>query len=802
MGKEQIKQKIPYTPIWEQSVGWHLRTLLVVFCCAVIVLLFRFGIVPAGYMSPRTGIMYPFSDAFIILGAGLCGYQYGIFMFLMILFGEYFDPNVTTFVSLFPLFLYLALALAAGALSRNRMFKNDRRTLLSFLLLEVLLCGVFYLIFVVLMRASDLALWQTFVGTIPECAFAVGVLYFYFRFAPEKCLLAFGAGVFYAERFDLTSEQKVRDRQKAISNRITLLSLLEGILLSVLAVIMTRSVLSVLETATLPEELQGTHANVIMFLLALTITFSVVLVVNEVILSIVTSVARKQQKLETELLVAEARSDAKSDFLSNMSHEIRTPINAVIGMNEMILRESENEDILTYAESARTAGNTLLSLVNDILDFSKIEAGKMEIIPVDYRLSSILNDLSNMLKTRADEKGLIFTVKVNPQIPDLLHGDEIRIKQIVTNILTNAVKYTKEGSVTLSVDMEHTAENEIELIIAVSDTGIGIKPENIEKLFTEFERIEEEKNRTIEGTGLGMNITKKLLDLMDGKLTVESVYGEGSTFTVRLKQTVVKNEPIGDYEEAFRKSVSKRKKYRATFSAPDARVLVVDDTPLNLVVFENLLKKTRLPIDTAESGRAALRLTESTKYDIIFLDHLMPDMSGIETLREIRKQEGGANRDTPTVCLTANAVSGAREEYLAAGFTDYLTKPIDAERLEAMICALLPNEKVLSPGEDENYSLWDDLTDDQLEIMPIYLDAISENAEMIEGYFVMEDWENFTIKVHALKSSSRMVGQTELGDLAERVEKAGKAGDIEFIRENTGELLKQYRDIWRAYRKT
>ena len=322
-----------------------------------------------------------------------------------------------------------------------------------------------------------------------------------------------------------------------------------------------------------------------------------------------------EEKTERDKLLdmsekAIAASEAKSTFLSNMSHEIRTPINAVLGMNEMILRECNDSNILAYSDSIKTAGNTLLGLINDILDFSKIESGKMEIIPVDYDLASLLNDLVNMIQTRADDKGLILELEFEPNVPNHLNGDEVRIKQVVTNILTNAVKYTKKGIVTFTVGYEKI-ENDPESVvlnIAVKDTGIGIKKEDMAKLFSEFERIEEERNRNVEGTGLGMNITKRLLEMMGSSLEVQSIYGLGSLFSFSLKQKVHDWEPLGDYETTYRAALSSKKKYKEKFIAPDANVLVVDDTPMNLMVFKSLLKQTQVHIDTAESGDAGISL--------------------------------------------------------------------------------------------------------------------------------------------------------------------------------------------------
>ena len=409
-----------------------------------------------------------------------------------------------------------------------------------------------------------------------------------------------------------------------------------------------------------------------------------------------------QEKRERDRLIdtserALAASEAKSSFLSSMSHEIRTPINAVLGMNEMILRECDDKNILGYAENIRTAGSTLLEIVNGILDFSKIEAGKMEIIPVDYDLSSVINDLVNMIRTKADDKGLKLELEISREAPKLLHGDEVRIKQVITNILTNAVKYTEKGTVTLCVDYEkiHEEPDSIMLKVAVKDTGIGIKEEDMKKLFSEFDRIEEERNRNVEGTGLGMSITKRLLEMMGATLQVESTYKLGSVFSFSLKQTVVKWDALGDYEAAHKASLGGLRKYHEKFHAPEAEILVVDDTPINLDVFRYLLKQTGIKIDTAAGGDEALSLAFNKKYDVIFIDHMMPGKDGIRTLHELRARENDPNLETPMICLTANAILGAREKYLAEGFDDYLTKPIDSVSLENMLIDYLPEEKIL-----------------------------------------------------------------------------------------------------------
>ncbi len=389
---------------------------------------------------------------------------------------------------------------------------------------------------------------------------------------------------------------------------------------------------------------------------------------------------------------AESADKAKSSFLANMSHEIRTPINAILGLNEMILRESGERETLGYAADIQTAGKTLLSLVNDILDFSKVEEGKMEILPAEYDLSLLINDLVNMIRTRAEDKGLRLEVQVQKDIPQILFGDEIRIRQCALNMLTNAVKYTEKGSVTLAVDYEETGENVILLKFRVTDTGIGLKPADMARLFAPFARIEESRNRSIEGTGLGMNITKNLLDLMNSELKVESVYGEGSTFSFALEQPVVRWVPIGEFTGRFETSAVRRKAYHEAFRAPQARILVVDDMPVNLTVIKGLLKKTQVKVETATSGYEAVEKASRQKYDVIFVDHMMPGMDGIETLGELKKLPGSDT--TSYIALTANAISGSREKYFEAGFSDYLPKPVDGQKLEVMLMDHLPPEKL------------------------------------------------------------------------------------------------------------
>ena len=523
------------------------------------------------------------------------------------------------------------------------------------------------------------------------------------------------------------------------------------------------------------------------------------------------------RKLSEAALQANEANEAKSYFLSTMSHDIRTPMNAILGLNEMVLRDSQDDNIRMYSENIKTAGNTLLGIINDILDFSKIEAGKMEIVNVDYSTASLLNDLVNMVQKKAEEKGLTFNPDIDKDIPMLLNGDEIRIKQIIINILSNAVKYTREGSVAFSVHAHKLKDKQdsVMLKVSVADTGIGIKQEDLDRLFIAFERIDEKKNRNIEGTGLGMTIVQRFLGMMGSHLEVESEYGKGSVFSFELEQKVVKWDPIGDFEEAFRRSLSERKNYREKFTAPDARVLVVDDTAVNLTVFVNLLKRTGLMIDTAESGDECISLFAANHYDVIFLDHMMPDKDGIETLREMKALTDTPNTGTPVICLTANAISGMREMYTNAGFDDYLTKPIDAERLEMMLIQYLPEDKVVSVIDnddseddalpaflydikeidpDSGLSYCGDV-EDYLMTLQMYMESAEKKAEEIENYWTAGDIKNTTVKVHALKSASRAIGALELGEFAARLEKAGNSGDTDTIDKELGELISGYRQL-------
>ena len=516
---------------------------------------------------------------------------------------------------------------------------------------------------------------------------------------------------------------------------------------------------------------------------------------------------------QVALEVAEHANEAKSRFLSNMSHEIRTPINAVLGMNEMILRESEDKQILTYASNIQSSGKTLLFLINDILDMSKIESGKMEIIPVTYELSAVIMDLWNVIYFRAREKELKLSVELDETLPSVLYGDDVRIKQIVTNLLTNAVKYTPKGSVELILACEYQDKDNILLKISVKDTGMGIRKEDMGKLFESFQRLDEKKNRNIEGTGLGMNITMSLLKMMDGDMKVESEYQKGSTFQVIIPQKIVSDVPLGSFQTIQEKYSQQVGRKKGSFTAPQASILVVDDNAMNLTVFKALLKRTKLQVTTADSGRQCLEYIQKEKFHIIFMDHMMPEMDGIETLHKMNEMAEHKNKDTPVIVLTANAVAGAREQYLSEGFCDFLTKPIDAELMEQAICEYLPPELILScedddgerkeseAGEEYDAYLKDGVSvknglqhaqgsmDTYLELVRLF---IKDKKKMIqlEQYLSDHNMKNYAIQVHALKGNARTLGADQLADIAYDHEMQSKADREDYISEHW-EVLKQ-----------
>ncbi len=551
-------------------------------------------------------------------------------------------------------------------------------------------------------------------------------------------------------------------------------------------------------------------------------------------------------------------SSAKSIFLANMSHEIRTPINGILGMNSIILKELGNGELKEYARNVQSAGQSLLSIVNDVLDISKIESGKMVLVPSEYDLFNVLSDCFNIIAPKATAKNLRFTVECDPEIPAGLWGDEVRIRQIMNNLLSNAVKYTEYGGVSLSVGYDSmpsgngvNAENSVMLKIVVKDTGIGIRAEDLDSIFGAFQRVDQKRNRNIEGTGLGLSLAKQLVTMCGGDITVRSHYGEGSTFIVSIPQVVLNAEPLGDFASRYKRAAAAENLKEETFLAPDARILVVDDVSMNLKVFCGLLKDTKVKIDTAMNGAQCLELVQSRHYDLIFLDHMMPVMDGLETYERMKELGDYANKNTPVVMLTANAIVGAKESYLKSGFADYLSKPIKEWDLIRMLKRYLPESLILTqedvvridnmtqepspakpaetvsqkteppqPSENmavssvpESLALTGNLLKDLENFLNVklgmeycindeefykdmlreYLDGNKQND--IENSFSQEDWKNYQILVHALKSTSLTIGAETLSENAKSLEFACKEGRYDYVKENHRLVMQAYSEM-------
>lgn len=559
-------------------------------------------------------------------------------------------------------------------------------------------------------------------------------------------------------------------------------------------------------------------------------------------------------QMEEAAQTAIAAGQAKSRFLAQMSHEIRTPINAVLGMNEMILREAVDRDILEYSENIRTAGRTLLTLINSILDFSKIEDGKMEIIPVRYSTAAMINNLVNSISERAKAKGLKFEVNADGQLPCALIGDDVRVSQVIMNLLTNAVKYTENGCVTLTIKPNEMTDKNALIYVEVKDTGIGIKDEDMDRLFESFSRLDEQRNHNIEGTGLGMSIVTKLLTMMGSKLDVSSKYGEGSVFSFTIMQEIADKTPMSDFSSGIKSERHNDEKPRWN----DIRVLVTDDNEMNLKVAKNLLKIYGINAELAVSGEETLRLMRKNRYDLVFLDHMMPGMDGIETLKKIKAENFGDG--TPVIALTANAVAGAKEQYLEAGFDDYLSKPIEVDALEGKLIKFLhepekedhkneadaestadyeviefsSDDDVMEFSDDEDiieFSADDEVT----EFVPETADKISDRSTLMKaledmkisvsegiGYcaddpdfyvqmlhdftdswknrldelekaYSQKDAKNYRIFVHSLKSNAKTLGITDISEKALELENAARCEDMEFITAHHEEFAENLR---------
>lgn len=524
-----------------------------------------------------------------------------------------------------------------------------------------------------------------------------------------------------------------------------------------------------------------------------------------------------QETLEQQMIAvkADAANKAKGDFLAQMSHEIRTPINAILGMNTMILRSCDEQNakekkIKDYSFEINNSGQILLSLINDILDLSKIESGKMEILPVEYDFSSLIHDVMNMVSFKAKNKNLTLILNADENLPSKLFGDDIRIRQIMVNLLNNAVKYTNEGTVTLDLTGE-PKDDGILLHIAVKDTGVGIKKEDMGRLFAEFERIEENMNHGEEGTGLGMSITIRLLQLMDSKLQIDSEYGEGSVFYFDLYQQVINSAPIGDLNSRISEQKTSYE-YKALFYAPDAQILLVDDNSVNRKVFINLLEDTGVHIDEASSGLECINMAEKKHYDAIFLDHMMPDLDGIETIHRLKSSDAFAkmNSNTPVVALTANAITGAKEMYLQSGFSAYLSKPIKPAKLENMLYGMIDDKKLLVADEkpvqtnELLQNVYDNIGDLEYEYAMLHmknektLDATllqyrnlqKSELDKLELFYkkivdnsldISEALESYRVQIHSMKNSAFMIGAVSIGAIAKTLEYSARDHQIDTL---------------------
>ncbi|MBE5880756.1 MAG: response regulator [Lachnospiraceae bacterium] len=531
--------------------------------------------------------------------------------------------------------------------------------------------------------------------------------------------------------------------------------------------------------------------------------------------------ARLTEELELAKNEAESANRAKSQFLARMSHEIRTPINAVIGMNEMILRESREEEIRKYAMDVKDSSVVLLNLINEILDSSKIESGKMELVLGKYDIGSLLNDIYNMTSIKAKEKDLVLEFDIDASIPSEYLGDDKRIRQILLNLLSNAVKYTEKGKVTLGVRCR-VEGNEAILCYSVKDTGIGIKQEDIGKLYDAFERFDVARNRHVEGSGLGMNITQQLLKLMGSELQIESEYEKGTVFSFELVQTIMNQEPLGDFRGRLAKAHCEGAE-RNHFTAPEAKVLVVDDNKINLKVFSALLKDTQMKITEVLSGKECLEVLKEQSFDLIFLDHMMPEMDGIEVFHIMKKEK--MCDGVPVIMLTANAIVGDRERYLSEGFDDFLTKPIMPEKLDRIILRHLPKDMIATGASQlSDEETVQENPEEILNILAGKLPEINQETalsccggvsefyiELLDDFTklpIMEElvklraennYKGYHVKIHGFKGSAYMIGATRLGDLAYEIEKKTVTSIPAEIDEMQARLEEQYSRICQKF---
>ena len=502
---------------------------------------------------------------------------------------------------------------------------------------------------------------------------------------------------------------------------------------------------------------------------------------------------------------------SKNAFIANISHEIRTPMNAIVGFAELLLQLGESEKVNEYAGEIKSASNNLLAIINDLLDISRIESGRMELVPVPYYLHYLFTDIESVMSIPADKKGIDFRINANPELPSQLYGDIVRIRQILTNLCNNAVKFTNEGSVELSATYSETDDPDtVMLEFAVKDTGIGIRKDDLELIFDKFRQVDMRLNRNVEGSGLGLSICRQLAALMNGTIEVSSVYGEGTTFTVNVPQKVMNRNKLSNYLVYHKQNEEKKK---SLLYAPSARVLVVDDNPVNLKIMRGFLLHFEIDADTAQSGEESLKMASHNTYDLILMDHMMPGMNGEEALKAIRALPDKDKAAVPVIAVTANAIRGMRDEYIRKGFTDYLPKPVETQTLQqALKENLAPHLFIALEEEDEpeneeldveiegididaGLAKCDGNVKDYLDILGIFTEYGPQKADEIESFAEDHDYENYVIAVHSLKSVAANIGAHQLFTMAKIHEFAGKEKNMAFIDANYRKLVTLYRGI-------
>ncbi len=537
---------------------------------------------------------------------------------------------------------------------------------------------------------------------------------------------------------------------------------------------------------------------------------------------------KKNRKLSKALWDAEKASAAKATFLANMSHEIRTPINTIIGMNEIILRDSNDDKVISCAENIRESATSLLRIISGILEFSNVEIGETELVNVEYYMPELIDDLYNFIRFRVEDKGLELHMDIDPNLPKRVIGDELKIKQVITHLLTNAVKFTDKGKIIFRARLRGIEGENAHIRFTVTDTGLGIKDADKEKLFIAFERIDTEKENSEKGTGVGLAMSAHLLDMMGSKFNVQSIHGMGSEFSFELTQQITDKNIIGSNWKNEVNSVTETKKQEHhSFKAPDCRMLLVDDTDLNLEVICGLLEPTKIKIDTASSGEECIRKFGENSYDIVFLDYMMPKMDGIETLKRMKEDYPEKTLATPVISFTASAVSGERERMLSEGFTDYLTKPVVISKMMDMLIKYLPESKISTTDESDLQA--QDVSSEQthevsfegiprelselpwinvsegidycgtpetyMMALSIFVKGIEDKAALLEDCLSKDDIKLFTINVHAIKSSALTVGMADISAKAKELELLGKAGDREKIDDKFPGFIEDFRNL-------